>query len=229
MTPLELANYQLDLYGEAKTPVKLDYLTPGDAHVVFGAVRVEGVTRVFFRGSTVKRDLGIDLLALPQDTKLGPVHPGFFADMDSVWLEIQKETEGPWALHGHSLGAGRACELAGVMTIDGHAPVEIVTWGCPRPGFQKLADILSAVPQRHFRNGSVSDGWKTIDPITRIPVTFWPFEYVHPGPPMENVCGVPLEDWNVGPLTIPPDTALAYHRMECYYRAMEGLTGGPQA
>lgn len=96
------------------------------------------------------------------DPALGPVHCGFWEPLKILYPQIKAVLKAPKRIIvGHSLGASRACLLGAQLAIDGMSPELILTMGCPRPGFKKLADILAPIPIRAYKNLS--------DPVTDVP------------------------------------------------------------
>jgi len=117
-------------------------------------------------------------------------------------------------LTGHSLGAARASILAGLMIQAGHPPGRLVTFGCPKPGFQMFADIIKPITQVSYRNGS--DGHH--DPVTDVPFTFPPEEYVHPVPlTFITQAPDPGDRWGM----------FAFHGIAYYQRAIRKLGEEP--
>jgi hypothetical protein len=140
---------------------------------------------------------------------LGPIHQGFGLGMDRCWARIKAQTKGPWIVGGHSLGAGRADVLTGLMVEDGCPPLARVVFGEPKPGFKRLADYISGIPGRSYRNGNPQHH----DLVTDVPLTFPPEEYVHPTPLIEVDCepdAAVVERWG----------AFRYHHMPLYAGAL---------
>jgi hypothetical protein len=165
--------------------------------ICWGAFRVDGITYIILRGSVTAQDWLRDATAIANPfthDALGACHPGFYIGMHELWAEIKTKTQGPWVIAGHSLGAGRACILSGVMIVDGHVPLKRTCFGEPLPAFSKLAKVLSAIPEQNsYRNGDAVHH----DPVTDVPLSIPPEEYVHPVPlklvtamPTDNSMGV---------------------------------------
>jgi len=77
-------------------------------------------------------------------------------------MDATLDPEGPISLIGHSYGGAIACILAARYRL--HNPfryIQLLTFGCPKPGDSRLADILSTVQQTHFVNDD--------DPVTYLP------------------------------------------------------------
>lgn len=120
-----------------------------------------------FRGSETVEDWFDDLKVMPVDEKpLGFVHKGFFDGMRDVLAEWRAfaQSEPAW-MTGHSLGAARACLMAGLLTaMPGEVPpLGLVGFGCPRPGFAKLGRIVrkGGYPVRIYENEG--------DPVPDVP------------------------------------------------------------
>jgi hypothetical protein len=215
MTDLQIANSLVDLY--AGTLTSFDFVEPGkgDSGICWSSKRSDGVDYIFLRGSVTLADWFKDLIALAapwtHDT-LGPVHPGFLLGMDRCWAEIKFKTAGPWVVSGHSLGAGRAAILTGLMLEDGISPLARVTFGEPKPGFAQLAKFISKVPTRSYRNGHNRDH----DLVTSVPISFPPEEYAH-AETLIDVSAIPSLEETIlhGPLR--------YHSMKLYVQALAGL------
>lgn len=223
MTDYDLALLEQGIYGQA--PIVWDFFSDGmrSDSVVWGAVRgPDGVTTIVLRGSIVLKDWLRDVVAFADPfvhNVLGPVHIGFWLGMDATWAEIKANTTGPYRVIGHSLGAGRAAILVGLMIADGAMAVERVVWGEPLSGFQRLADLIAPVAARSYRNG---DGKFMHDHVTDVPYSF---------PPEEFVRASPLIDVNVppsGPL-IKRLGLFAFHHMSLYLEAMKTVHVLPRA
>ena len=127
-------------------------------------IKPEG-TLIAFRGSDSAEDWLRDLDAIPVNHKtLGYVHAGFMDGMEEFAGAVGPIVRGPVTLTGHSLGAARAALLAAMLVLDGKPPSRVVLFGCPRPGFARLAKILSTVTVHSYRHLS--------DPVTQVPELF---------------------------------------------------------
>src|ERR1700674_3535176 len=211
-----VAGLCVGLYHPELRPVAWDHLDPGNDpdHVCWGLRRIGDIDVVVLRGSTARIDWRRDLDSWANPFRhdaLGPVHAGFLAGMDDTWREMRPllREPGRTIVAGHSLGAGRACILTGMMVRDGVAPMARVCFGEPRPGFQHLADLIAGVPARSYRNG---DGWHH-DLITDVPYFVPPLSYVHPAR-LTAVDARPAPELS-GKLGI-----FAYHHMPLYEVAL---------
>ena len=216
VTDGQIATFLVSLYDG--TVSEFDFVEPGqgDSGICWAHKRVDEVDYIFLRGSATLRDWFRDLLALASpwthDT-LGPVHPGFLLGMDRCWAEIKERTKGPWIVCGHSLGAARAAILTGLMIESGVAPLCRVVFGEPKPGFSKLAQYISSVPSRSYRNGNAG---REHDLVTSIPFSFHPEEYVHAETLIDVISEPDLETTLLyGPLR--------FHKMELYVKALVDL------
>ena len=145
---------------------------------------------------------------------LGPVHPGFLAGMEDAWAAMRPLLGKNVVVAGHSLGAGRAAILTGLMLHGGVPPLACVTFGQPRPGFPPLAKLIENVPQRSYRNG---DG-VLVDMVTEVPLAIGPEDYVHPHV-LTDVCEEPGPSWQ------QQWGIFAWHAMPLYLRALERRDG----
>jgi len=138
--------------------------------VVAGIKHGSGSTIVAFRGSDCAEDWERDLELLPtRHGKLGFVHSGFVEGMDHFYDAVKPHLVGDLAFVGHSLGAARACLLAGMMD---RRVVEIHLFGCPRPGFAKLRDLVrqNCDAVYSFRNRG--------DPVAEVPYMLGLYKHV---------------------------------------------------
>lgn len=142
------------------------------AGVVAGIQRSDGDTIVAFRGSSSQEDWLRDLDELPVDTKLGHVHRGFIEGMDTFMDTVFPLLRGRVFLTGHSLGAAHAAIFAGMLTQRWAIPKRLVLFGCPRPGFQKLSEIVSGagIDVASYRNRN--------DPVTEVPYLLGLYKHI---------------------------------------------------
>ncbi len=179
MTDKDLAQIELAVYGQAS--IAWDYFYDGT--VVFGIKVVEGVGVVACRGSVTFKDWIRDVMAFTPpivSSKLGPLHPGFLMGCETAWSKIQAFLNGrPWLGIGHSLGAAEISDITAMAVLDGLAPKVRVVWGEPKSGFKTQTDILDRVPSRSYCNWA-SSGYR-YDPVTKVPFSFPPEEYVRSG------------------------------------------------
>ena len=156
------------------------YFTPGafdqiiDSNGVYAGIKqYDDCTAIAFRGSTTITDWHRDFEAeMVDDPQLGKVEAGFLQGLREA-LIFTAFNKTPIVATGHSLGAARALLFAGDMSVSHLAiPLRVVTFGSPRPGAQKLKDILKNVPICSYKNGD--------DPVTDVPFNLPDFPYIHP-------------------------------------------------
>jgi hypothetical protein len=198
--------------------VAFDHYEPGggDKRVCWASKVINGVTVIVFPGSHSfwdwERDLRVVTDPFQHDT-LGPLHPGVFIGVPEAFAEIQAQTTAPRVLAGFSLGAGRALDLTGLLTVAGIPPLACVTFGSLKPGFQQLADVIGKVPQWSYRNGDAD----YYDLITEYPILPPPENYVHTSPLIKCTAKPTWEDRL-------ERVMFCYHVMELYAEATSGIT-----
>lgn len=176
----ECARLCLGIYTRGPTIV-WDYLDPGLTDgVCWGIASVGDISVVTFRGSVTLRDwwLDFDAIANPwSHDDIGPVHPGFLLGIEQVVREAHAfvPTDRKIAVTGHSLGAGRAAVAAALFIGLKRPPVNLTVFGEPKPGFAKLSALIGGLPGATYVNGAGA----IHDPVTDVPLTFPPEEYVH--------------------------------------------------
>jgi hypothetical protein len=220
ITDAAIAELLVELY--RATPLSdmqestFDYFEPGNgpSGICWAVKRVDGVDVILLRGSVTFWDWFKDFLALAtpfEHETLGPIHQGFGLGMDRAWASIAQRTKAPRIVAGHSLGAGRAAILTGLMVESGMPPLRRVVFGEPKPGFKRLSEFIAGVPAASYRNG---DG-HAHDLVTDVPITFLLEEYEHPTPLIE-VLAAPAAD--------APNGVFKWHNMGLYAAALKGLT-----
>ena len=129
----------------------------------------DGSDLLVLRGSYIKEDWVRDFEAVPyNDSVLGLVHEGFFTGVDELLTAVLAKVPKIDGIYGHSLGAAHAWIAAGRLSSM-HKPVkQVVCFGSPRPGAQRLRDIimLGASELASYRNG--------FDPVTQVPLCLPP-------------------------------------------------------
>lgn len=225
ITDLLCAELCAEIYGDSMRPlpaarvVAWEHLDEGeDDGVCWGLMRTQDQDVIVLRGSATTEDWIRDLLALASPFThhlLGPVHPGFLLGMEHAWTEMKRLLRNgvPTVITGHSLGAGRASILCGLMLLEGLVPARRVCFGSPKPGFDQLAELIRKVPSASYRNGS---DWHH-DLVTDVPFSFPPEEYTHPES-LTFVAAAPEPGDPLGPF--------AYHHVELYVKAL-GKLGAP--
>lgn len=209
-----LADLQVGIYQYAGQPtITWDAYDPGTDRVgvCWGLKRVDIYDVVVLRGSTTIEDWLRDFRTVADPLITGPlgaVHPGFHEGMEETRDKVLPLLSGRVIVIGHSLGAGRAAILSGLLITAGVTPLSRVVWGEPKPGFAKLATVLSAIPQQTaYRNGD-SHGH---DYVCDVPFTLPLQPYIHPVA-LTDVCQHPLpnDQWGI----------FSYHHMQLYRDAM---------
>lgn len=214
-----IASLCASIYSPTAIIGQWDHFDPGlDDGVLWAIRKLPGYDVIVFRGSITPLDWIRDFRALTRPTKIGHVHIGFYAGMETVWAQAKPMINQPVIVTGHSLGAARACILTGLMVADGMAPVRRVTFGEPKPGLLDFAAGIKDVPAACYRNGDDMHH----DLVTDLPLSFPPFQYVHPTP--------------VIPVFCKPDGSLfeqlgafAYHHVELYQTALSVLAAKDKA
>lgn len=213
LTPIQACDFLLSLYGDGKI---FDYISlpPKDGGVCWGVKSFGGLNVLALRGSKTFQDWFRDFHAFANpfhSNKLGVVHPGFYAGMEETYQDIKSRVSGPIVITGHSLGAARSAILSGLYISDGIVPVGRIAFGEPKPGFSKLAALLSTLPSDlSYRNKGVNGH----DLVTDVPFTFPPEEYVH-STKLQDICGEPPKNDEWGPL--------AWHHLELYRQGLGKL------
>lgn len=170
------------------TASQWDHFDAGDDDGVCWATKKVGDTNyVVLRGSKTLADWILDGQAWAEPInhpELGPLHAGFARGLPHMWTECRAliPSGAKFVITGHSLGAGRACQLTGMAYIDDIIPYASVRFGEPRPGFAQLKEVLaeSKVIQRSYRNA----GYWGHDFVTDVPLCLSRIglPYVHPAP-----------------------------------------------
>jgi hypothetical protein len=194
-------------------PVVWDHLDTGaDDDGVYWAVKrwTDGTYIVVLRGSVTLGDFERDADTLVvYDPLLGPVHAGFVRGMHKVWSELKPIIgTAHWVVTGHSLGAAETDDLAGIGVQSYNPPLRYVRFGEPRPGFQRLADILAHVPGVSYINQDASGH----DTITDWPEPILPkFPFTRPQE-LSPVSASPAPNDHWGPFR--------YHHAQLYAKAL---------
>ena len=184
MTPRALARYAERAY--AASPmfaasgveiVRFTVAAPGGGNVVYA-----------FRGTEHDyRDILTDLRGVPwPDPWLGWCHSGFLKGVRAVWPRLSRalarETAPVWFC-GHSKGGAEATISAALTTMLIGAPAGLATFGAPRVGFARLAEVLDGVESRRYVRGR--------DAVPDHPSRVW--GYAHVGP--EIAIGTARHRW----------------------------------
>ena len=187
LSDAKVATFAQAIYGSpvvGAARVDWDHYNAGEDRpgVCWGLKRCVGVDVIALRGSMSLRDWlrDLDMFADPfDDGDLGPVHPGFLAGIRETWSALRPLLEQPVVVTGHSLGAARATILTALMSLDGFRPLRRVVFGEPKPGFSKLAHIVNGAGRSYCATNHTA---RERDPVTMLPMSFPPEEYVHSGP-----------------------------------------------
>lgn len=158
------------------------YFEPGafdqiiDSNGVYAGIKqYADCTAIAFRGSTTITDWHRDFEAeMIDDPQLGQVEAGFLTGLREAFASPNGHfsTE-KLIITGHSLGAARALLFSALIIAGkGNYIPKVVTFGSPRPGAQKLKDILANTPICSYKNGD--------DPVTDVPFNLPEFPYIHP-------------------------------------------------
>jgi Lipase (class 3) len=169
---------------------------------------------VIHRGSTVALDWYDDLDSelIREDIALGSL-PWGFSEPLRPWYEANKaHMSKDMVIIGHSLGAARAVEHAGMLTAYGLAPRAVVVWGEPKAGMRQLANVLAKakVVVHSYRNLD--------DPVCTVPVTMGLLDWIH---------GHDIVALNEPPILNDPWLLLRDHHIELYQAGMRKLNPVP--
>lgn len=190
LTDVQIAELLVDLYHGPEGPnfSKFAFFESGngDSGICWALVKCPDELVFALRGSKTFEDWIRDLVALAtpfQHNDFGAVHPGFLIGMREAVDEMLAfwDRKTPITITGHSLGAGRAA-IATAMFLNSGVPAGMmrrIVFGEPKPGMCELAEFISGVTARSYRNGA---GFHH-DLVTDVPLTLPPLEgYVHPTP-----------------------------------------------
>jgi len=178
VTELEVCGLCLAIHDDPQS-VAWDHLWSKGFGFV-GHKRIRDTDVVIWRGSYDPWDWYRDLSAVTVvSPAIGRVHDGFLSGVESRYDEVEAALGRRVVIGGHSLGAAEAADHAGLRIAAGKPVEHVYLYGCPRPGMQKLADVLAPVPITSRKNLS--------DPVTRVPwdiPLFDPYVHVRPQIPM---------------------------------------------
>lgn len=199
------------LYSSMPTPAGTwDSVIPVDG--AYAAIKcVDGIDYLMFRGSITLKDWWDDFddFALPaQDMMLGPVHPGAYAGVKSIKLQLDSLLpDGKRVvIVGHSLGAMHAAIYAGMRVTEKLSMDGLVMFGEPRSGGPQLSGILngSGIEIHSFRNAN-ADGHDYVTDVARSLPPEFPYQHARD----------PLVDINSGP-SANDYLPLRYHHFSRY-------------
>lgn len=177
---------------------------------------------IVWRGSTTVYDWLLNFDALPEaDPDLGMLHAGFARGVrpvqDAITAAVQDR---PVIVTGHSRGAAQACIFAGHMVARGHPPVRLMVMGCPRPGYQKLADVLhtGGVEIHSYKNHG--------DPVTDVPFNIDLIGTACDLPYVQVAPFIPLPAPPGAEISLDP---LAAHHWRLYMQGLRRMFAKPDA
>lgn len=141
---------------------------------------------------------------------LGGVEQGFYDGLPQTMEQINPLLPKDKLIYvtGHSRGAAHAQIFAAMLIKKGYK-VEVVTFGCPRPGDENLAKVLSTMPNRSYRNFHDFDEQDFVCDVPLGIIVLAPF--IHPSSQITI---------DVAPANGDPWLLLARHHLQLY---IEGL------
>lgn len=191
-----------------------DHLIPVDG--AYAAIkRIDGTDYVMLRGSTTPMDWVEDFLnfAIPyNDPVLGDIHPGARFGVEEIRPIIDDFVGEHVVFVGHSLGALHASQLAAYRVAAGKPVDALIMFGEPKPGGQKLSQILANTHVESYRNADQHGH----DEVTDV-APFSPYQHVRD----------PLTDCQHSPRQFDMWGIFRYHHAGHYCRAFG--CGGPAA
>src|ERR1700733_4204476 len=153
ITDAECADYSAACYWDTGC---FDLVIDDPALQWTGIKRLRDCVVVAKRGSTTPQDWFRDfknLALMTQDADLGGVHPGFMEALRPTRAHYPS-SDLPWVFTGHSLGAGEAFLDAAEAQLAGMKVLKVCVFGPPRPGGERVKDILLPVPGTGYKNRS---------------------------------------------------------------------------
>jgi hypothetical protein len=172
----------------------------------------QDTTVIIHRGSKTPHDWFDDFRSelIHEDKVLGSLPLGFAGPLRG-WYEANRASMEPdMVIIGHSLGAARAVEHAGMLTADGMKPRAVVVWGEPKAGMKELVAVLASVVVHSYRNLS--------DPVPTVPITIGLLEWTH---------GHDIVELDASPAANDAWGLLADHHIELYIEGMNKLNPMP--
>ncbi|HEX7642041.1 MAG TPA: hypothetical protein VF472_07485 [Burkholderiaceae bacterium] len=172
MTPYQAFLFARAIYSPIQSAKFGHVLTVGDLTVGL-AYEADGNTIAALPGSQRKVDFEDDADMLPFDAgPLGMVHGGSYRGMPALFEAILPYVEGELSIVGHSLGAMRAGQLAGLCAI-GNVPVaQLFMYEPAKPGYARLGDLVRAHVPFILGTRNARDFVPDMPPV-------WPFPYRH--------------------------------------------------
>lgn len=210
ITDAVLADYILALYHDFISFTHVEE-TSG---VFWGYIQDTNYDIFITRGSVNAEDWFRDISsetasALPKYEQLGLIPKGFSLGLIDTKIAMAKycRDNKMKIFTGHSLGAAHAVELAAMFQSVDRCVAKIMVCGCPRPGTDKLCEILKDVEIHNYRNHN--------DPVPNVPI---PFPLVLPW------CDIAPRIMLEEPGTEPdPWILLKDHHMELYKQGIAKL------
>lgn len=215
ITDQQAAGLCMGLYAYRDQPVvEWAHFDAGlDDGVCWALSTADDVDVIVLRGSETTPDWVHDFETWADELvgypSLGQVHHGFSVGLPKMWEEAKTMIGPKVIVTGHSLGAGRACILAGMMAQDERPPLRRICFGEPRSGYRPLAHALATIAAGSYRNFGTGGH----DVVTGVPFSIPGFPFEHPSA-LKDVCAPPdvglVQSWKI----------FAWHHMSLYAQAL---------
>jgi hypothetical protein len=172
MTPYQAFLFASAIYSPVRLGVFEHVLTIGNQTAGL-ATDAEGNTIVSLPGSQRKIDFENDADALPFDAgPLGMVHTGAYRGLPALFEAICPFFSGAITIAGHSLGAMRAGQLAGLCAVHDVPVACLFMFEPARPGYARLGDLVRTHVPLILGTRNARDVVPDMPPP-------WPFPYRH--------------------------------------------------
>lgn len=170
MTPLQCAQASWDIYYNPKRFNQIFTLN----NIIIGWDRA--LNLIAYRGSVTPTDWITDFKSFPVlHPMLGWCETGFVTGLEDDYTILSQTVHPfPW-FTGHSLGGARARLMAARFVVGNRGVGGLMVFGSPKPGFQKVSDIIGRgnFPHTSYRNRA--------DIVPTLAETILPlFAYTHP-------------------------------------------------
>lgn len=178
-TDAELVGYAAATYDPAAVPY-IDDVNNSIRSFLF--TRADGLNIIAIEGTHNPLGWALDFFGVTirdqqgmNHETLGWIHAGFYASaVASLTRAALIAASGPYAICGHSLGAGLALLIGALLSQDelgdrGLAPVKIGAFAPPRVGGDAFVKTINAIPFCAYRFGN--------DPVPEVPITIPDFPY----------------------------------------------------